>query len=72
MQAPQSALSRKLSREYPRESRRLNRAIRQGKSVKITLEDGSVRVFQSSSGPTREGVVEIDLSEKRNARAVAA
>ena len=64
MQAPQSALSRKLSREYPRESRRLNRAIRQGKSVEITLEDGSVRVFQSSSGPTHEGVVEINLSKK--------
>lgn len=67
MKAPQSALSRKLSREYPHASRRLNRAIRRGVPVEIILENGSRRTVRSTPGSAEKDTVTIDLSDEKSA-----
>lgn len=64
MRAPMSPLMRRIIQEYPDEANKLVDALQQGKFVKITTEDGTVRYFGPSSArpPHRDQVVEIDLS----------
>lgn len=69
MEAPQSALSQRLSREYPEASRTLNRAIRDGNPVKIILENGSSIIVRSSARALREERVVINLQERQDQEA---
>lgn len=48
-QAPESQLSKRLSKEYPQVSRKINSCIRNNVPVKLILEDGDAKYLASSS-----------------------